>query len=92
MTCKNEEDPIKNEGAKVLTSLYNYQLKQSFTYSRTFHNILMICWLSGERSLPIGLLVLLPISRNFNVSVRINFLFLLVLRIDFYCGTPGLSI
>ena len=22
VTCKNEEDPIKNEGARVLTSLY----------------------------------------------------------------------
>ena len=23
VTCKNEEDPIKNKGASVLTTLYN---------------------------------------------------------------------
>ena len=34
------------------------QLKEFFTYSRTFQNILNTCWLSGERSLPFGLLVL----------------------------------
>ena len=28
----------------------------SFTYLRTIQNILMTCWLSGERSLPFGLL------------------------------------
>ena len=28
-----------------------------FTYLRTYSNILMTCWLSGERSLPFGLLV-----------------------------------
>ena len=33
------------------------QLKTSFTYLRTVQNILMTCWLSGERSLSIGLLV-----------------------------------
>ena len=33
------------------------QLKKSFTYLRTIQNILMTCWLSGERSLPFGLLV-----------------------------------
>ena len=27
------------------------------TYLRTIQNILMTCWLSGERSLPFGLLV-----------------------------------
>ena len=32
-------------------------LKKSFTYLRTIQNIFMICWLSGERSLPFGLLV-----------------------------------
>ena len=31
--------------------------KISFTYLRTYSNILMTCWLSGERSLPFGLLV-----------------------------------
>ena len=33
------------------------QLKKSVTYLRTIQNILMTCWLSGERSLPFGLLV-----------------------------------
>ena len=33
-------------------------LKKSFTYLRTIQNILMTCWLSGDRSLPIRLLVL----------------------------------
>ena len=33
------------------------QLKKSFTYLRTFQNILTTCWLSGERSLFFGLLV-----------------------------------
>ena len=33
------------------------QLKKSFTYLRTTQNMLMTCWLSGERSLPFGLLV-----------------------------------
>ena len=32
-------------------------LKKSFTYLRTIQNIFMTCWLSGERSLPFGLLV-----------------------------------
>ena len=35
------------------------QLEKPFTYLRTIQNILMTCWLSGERSLPFGLLVLL---------------------------------
>ena len=32
-------------------------IKKSFTYLRTSQNILMTCWLLGERSLPFGLLV-----------------------------------
>ena len=32
-------------------------LKKSFTYLRTIQNILMTCWLSGEQSFPLGLLV-----------------------------------
>ena len=32
-------------------------LKKSFTYLRTIKKNLMTCWLSGERSLPFGLLV-----------------------------------
>ena len=34
-------------------------LKNSFTYLRTIQNIFMTCWLSGERLLPCGPLVLL---------------------------------
>ena len=34
------------------------QLKHSFNYLRTIQNYLMTCWLSGERSLPFGLLVI----------------------------------
>ena len=34
------------------------QLKKSFTL-KLFKNILMTCWLSGERLLPFGLLVLM---------------------------------
>ena len=34
------------------------QLKKSFTYLRTIQKILMTSWLSGERSLPFGLLVM----------------------------------
>ena len=33
------------------------RVTKSFTYLRTIQNILMTCWLSGERSLPFGLLV-----------------------------------
>ena len=33
------------------------QLNKCFTYLRAIQNILMTCWLSGERSLPYGLLV-----------------------------------
>ena len=25
VTCKNEEDPIKNEGARVVTTMLHYQ-------------------------------------------------------------------
>ena len=33
------------------------RLKKSFTYLRRIQNSFMTCWLSGERSLPFGLLV-----------------------------------
>ena len=33
------------------------RLKKYFTYLRTIQNILITCWLSGEQSLPFGLLV-----------------------------------
>ena len=33
------------------------RLKKSFTYLRTIQNIFMTFWLSGEQSLPFGLLV-----------------------------------
>ena len=42
--------------------------KISFTYLRTYSNILMTCWLSGERSLPFGLLVLNCYKCYFNQS------------------------
>ena len=29
VTCKNEEDPIKNEGARVVTTLYSFFLRCS---------------------------------------------------------------
>ena len=29
LTCKNEEDPIKNEGARVLTRLYVFFFRRS---------------------------------------------------------------
>ena len=35
------------------------RLKKSFTYLRTIQNIFMTCWLSAERSLPLGYLYLL---------------------------------
>ena len=43
------------------------QLKKSFTYLRTIQNILMTCWLSGERSLPFGLLVW--ITSDFSIDL-----------------------
>ena len=49
------------------------QLKKIF-YFETIQNILMTCWLSGERSLPFGLLVywiifiLAGIEDNYNIS------------------------
>ena len=38
----------------------------SFTYLRTFQNIFIACWLSGERSFPFGLLVVLTNDRWLN--------------------------
>ena len=34
-------------------------LEKSFTYLRTIQDVSMTCWLSGERSLPFGLFVLI---------------------------------
>ena len=35
-------------------------LEFDYSWLRTIQNILMTCWLSGERSLPFGLLVNIP--------------------------------
>ena len=40
-TCKNEEDPIKNEGARVLTRLYDIIFRRSMaTHSEVSGGIL----------------------------------------------------
>ena len=44
------------------------QLKKSFTYLKAIQNILMTCWLSGEQSLPFGLLVKLELSEDLTIA------------------------
>ena len=53
VTCKNEEDPIKNEGTRVLTSLYvdfsdaqGQLTPQSVVQSRRNANKSKLLWLS----------------------------------------------
>ena len=51
-------------GSKNGHALGASSAKKSLTYLRTISNILMTCWLSGERSLPTGLLVKLANIRQ----------------------------
>ena len=60
-------------------------------YSEYFDDFTSTCWLSGEQSLPFGLLILPSITRNFIVSAQRSFLFssgCLGQAALFYCGSP----
>ena len=50
LTCKNEEDPIKNEGARVLTRLYvvfpyaqGQVTQQGVEFSRNSNSLKLLC-------------------------------------------------
>ena len=41
VTCKNDEDPIENEGARVLTNLSNYKSMGIFRPSRAAYSAVL---------------------------------------------------
>ena len=49
--------------------------KKYFTYLRTYSNILMTCWLSGEQSLPFGLLVFNKFVQFHHCEMMLHFVF-----------------
>ena len=49
--------------------------KKYFTYLRTYTNILMTCWLSGEQSLPFGLFVFNKFVQFHHCEMMLHFVF-----------------
>ena len=72
VTCEYEEDPIKNEGARVVTTLYS-----NFSDAQGQITLVLVS-VSGRNS----------ITRNYVVSVRRGFFFLSLLMIDCVISSP----